>query len=385
MTTGMSIAVIGGGVIGMCTALELAAAGARVTVVEADALGSGSSGRSVGVCGTQFTDPFGVLLRRHAFGRFRAWEEQGLTFNHIGYLRLARTEEQLARLERTLPLRVEAGFRSTVCGPADLARLVPDLSVDGLAGGSFGPDDGFLDPYELCTFLGARVRELGGEVRQQCRVTGTDRKAGGGYRLETTKGGLVADAVVNAAGAWAPRVAAMLGQDLHLHNERHEAVSVVLERPLPYTMPMVMDLLDGEGTGLNFRHEREGELISEIHKVDVAESADPDRYDETCSGASRDHLAALLLERLPGPAETARLGRGWAGLYPVTADGRPFAGPVDAGEPRLVTAAGGGGYGVQLAPVIGMAAADWVLHGGPASAPGTEPLAPTPDRNRPLG
>jgi len=82
---------------------------------------------------------------------------------------------------------------------------------------------------------------------------------------------------------------------------------------------------------------------------------------------------------LPG----ARLGRGWAGLYPVTADHRPFVGLIDPSEERLVTAAGAGGYGIQLAPVIGQIAADWALHGAPVSTPGTERLSPTPDRNVP--
>ncbi len=145
---------------------------------------------------------------------------------------------------------------------------------------------------------------------------------------------------------------------------------------------MVMDLVNGEGTGLNFRHEKPGELIAEIHKVSSAGSEDPEAYNEQCEEASKVFLAELLLERLPG-LPGARLGRGWAGLYPETADHRPFVGPVDAAEPRLVTAAGAGGYGIQLAPVIGELAADWVLHGAPISAPEAERLRPTPERNRP--
>jgi len=141
-----------------------------------------------------------------------------------------------------------------------------------------------------------------------------------------------------------------------------------------------MDLVNGEGSGLNFRHDRPGELIAEIHKADSTSAADPDNYNDQCEEASKIHLAELLLERLPH-VPGARLGRGWAGLYPVTADHWPFAGPVDPAEPGLITAAGAGGYGIQLAPVIGQIAADWALHGAPFSAPGTEWLAPSPDRN----
>ena len=121
--------------------------------------------------------------------------------------------------------------------------------------------------------------------------------------------------VVNAAGAWAPKVAGMFGQTLHLRPERHEAVMVLLDHPLDYTMPMVMDLVNGEGTGLNFRHEKPGALIAEIHKVAPARAEDPDAYDDQCDEGSKVRLAELLLERLPLLPE-ARLGRGWAGLYP---------------------------------------------------------------------
>lgn len=382
MTANLHVAVIGGGAAGVCTALELLGQGARVTLFDADALGSGSSGRSVGVVGTQMTDPFQLLMRRYGQARFREWEGQGLRFNHIGYLRLARTEAQMAALVRSQQMQAEAGFNARVCTPAEMVELVPHLSTEGLVGGIFGPDDGFLDPYELCTFLGARIRELGGEIHQFCKVTGAAREDGG-YVLDTGKGSFRFDAVVNAAGAWAPQIAAMFGQTLHIFPERHEALTVLLDQPLDYTMPMVMDLIDGEGTGLNFRFEKAGELISEIHKVTSDKPADPDDYIDQCMDASREYLAELLLERLP-ELPGARLGRGWAGLYPMTADTKPFAGPIDPAEPRLITAGGGGGYGIQLSPVIGIAAADWVMHGQVVNAPGLEALAPTPERNRPV-
>ena len=102
MPASPQVAVIGAGALGLCTALELIQRGTRVTVLEAHTIGSGSSGRSVGVIGTQFTDPFDLMLRRHALPRFRRWETLGLRFNRIGYLRLARTEAQMALFEQTL-------------------------------------------------------------------------------------------------------------------------------------------------------------------------------------------------------------------------------------------------------------------------------------------
>lgn len=382
MTASPHVVVIGAGTLGMCSAHALAEQGARVTVIDAQSIASGSSGRSVGVVGTQLTDPFEIQLRMQSVQRVRRWQERlGLGFSPIGYLRLARTSEQMELFARSVEIQRDAGFRSRVYQANELQQLVPHLSSDGLEGGIFGPDDGFLDPHEMCTLLAQQVKKLGSEVFQFRKLLGAARTSGG-YRLDTSKGPIGCDFVVNAAGAWAPRVAEMLGQTLHIHPERHEALTIHLDAPLPYTMPMVMDLVNGQGTGLNFRHEKAGELIAEIHKVSSPSPEDPDNYNEQCEEGSKVMLAEMLIERLPD-LPGARLGRGWAGLYPVTADHRPYVGPVDQSESGLITAAGAGGYGIQLAPVIGLIVADWVLKGSPASIPGTESLAPTPERNVP--
>lgn len=380
MTASAHVAVIGAGALGICSAHALAEQGARVTVIDAQSVAAGSSGRSVGVVGTQLTDPFQIRLRMQSVLRIRDWESRlGLRFNHIGYLRLARTAEHMELFAQSAVLQQEAGFRSRVCQADELQKLVPHMSTEGLMGGIFGPDDGFLDPHEMCTLLAQEVKKLGSEVLQFCKLLGASRTIGG-YRLETTKGPIECDFVVNAAGAWAPQVAELFGQTLHIHPERHEALAIHLDEPLPYTMPMVMDLVNGQGTGLNFRHEKAGELIAEIHKVSSPLPEDPDNYNDQCEEASKVHLAEMLLERVPD-LPGARLGRGWAGLYPVTADQHPYVGPVDPSEHRLITAAGAGGYGIQLSPAIGLLVADWVLRGTPSVVPQSEQLAPTPDRN----
>jgi sarcosine oxidase subunit beta len=375
----LNVVVIGAGTLGMSAALSLAERGAAVTVIEADSVAAGSSGRSVGVVGTQHVDPFEVLIRSHSVRRLREWRARGLNFNPIGYLRLGRTTEDMALFSRSLEMQRAVGLSAArVLDSSDLRKLVPHMNTAGLAGGLFGSEDGFLDPHQMCSLLSQFVREHGGAVRQGCRVTAVER-AGHRFRLVTTTGSFETDAIVNAAGPWAGKVAALLGQSLHIVPERHEAVSIRLDRPLDYVMPMVMDLVLGRGTGLNFRHERAGELISELHKSS-GEGEDPDNYNQLMNEDGKERLAELLLERLPdlpGPAFT----RGWAGLYPRSHDGRPYVGPVDAAEPRLVTAAGAGGYGIQLGPVIGQLAADWVLDGAPTSIPEASRLLPTPDRN----
>lgn len=382
MKNKLHVVVIGAGTLGMSSAINLAERAVDVTVIDSDAIASGSSGRSVGVVGTQHVDPFEILIRTHSLRQIRNWQKRGLGFRAIGYLRLGRTGEDIAMFRRSVEMQREYGIDTARVLDLDtIQKLVPHMSVDGLTGGLFGSDDGFLDPHLMCNLLADLLREMGGTVRQRCKLLKVERR-GEGYRLVTVNGPIDCDAVVNAAGAWAGRVAALFGQTLHVLPERHEAITIRLSKPLGYVMPMVMDLVQGgRGTGLNFRYEHPTELITEIHKVAPSKGEDPDNYNNQINEDAKEHLAELLLERIP-KLPGAGFGRGWAGLYPKSPDGRPYVGPVDPAEPRLVTAAGAGGYGIQLGPVIGQLAADWVTEGHPFSIPEAAILAPTPVRNR---
>jgi len=344
-------------------------------VIEAGALAGGSTGRSIGVVGTQHVTALDVAMRAYGLRRIGAWAQHGLEFHPIGYLRLGRSDGDLQLFERSLDYQRESGVDSArILEPAEMRALVPDMSTDGITCGLFGPDNGFLDPHELASVLAKMVREMGGAVRQRCRLIGAERR-GTGYRLETSAETIDCDGVVIASGAWAGRTAELFGQHLPVAPERHEAVTIRLPEPLAYVMPMVMDLVyGGGGTGLNFRHDRPGQLVTEIHKSTGSAVADPDDYNELIEDAGKEYLAELLLERLPG-LSGAGFGHGWAGLYPESSDRRPLVGPFD-GQAHLIAAAGAGGYGIQLSPIIGALVADWLTEGAPITLPEAATLRP---------
>lgn len=377
----MQVVVVGAGMLGMSSALHLAERGVNVTVIDADAVASGSTGRSCAVAGSQHVTQLDVNLRAYGLRRIRELASLGLVFNSIGYLRLGRSAGDMALFEKSLAFQRNAGIADArIVDPAEIKALVPHMSTDDLAGGLFGPSDGFFDPPHMCMLMAEMIRRKGGSIRQRCRLVGADR-LGEGFRLTTSTDVLDCDAVVLAPGAWAAPVAELFGRRLPVIPERHEAIMIKLGAPLPYTMPMVMDLVyGGGGTGLNFRHDRPSQLLAEVHTSAETSPPDPDDYDEQISEASKEKLAALLLERVPD-LPGAGFGRGWAGLYPVSPDGQPFVGAFE-GEPRLVAAAGAGGYGIQLGPVIGALAADWLLEGRAITVPAAASFAPTPERVR---
>jgi sarcosine oxidase, subunit beta len=313
-----------------------------------------------------------------AMSRFAELErEHGLRIVRNGYLRLAHTPTELALFEESARAQHELGVHDAcLLDRGALARQVPDLAVDDLDGALFGPSDGFLDGHLYCGLLAELavaegVRICGGQPLLEASVD-----ANGGWRLRTSDRTRPCDYVVNAAGPWAAQVAALLGIAMELSPQRHQAIAVLLERELPYMMPSVTDYTPGSGlAGLYFRHERAGQLIAGVHTEEaLGEPCDPDGYARGVDPDFLEVVAELLAARLPGLA-TAQLAHGWAGLYPVSPDGLPQVGPAP-GRPTAILAGAAGGAGIQLSPVLGELAADWILAGAPLAVANAQLLAP---------
>ena len=104
-----------------------------------------------------------------------------------------------ARWARDRAMQAEEGARVERWSLADLAARAPYVARDGLAEGSFGPEDGVLDPHAATLGYLSAARALGAEVRLGHTVLGLDGR-GGGWRVATTAGTFAVDRVVNAAG-----------------------------------------------------------------------------------------------------------------------------------------------------------------------------------------
>jgi sarcosine oxidase subunit beta len=361
-----SIVVIGAGVVGLCSAWHLMEQGVDdVVVVDAAHPASGSSGLAVGLVQTQHLTEHNIEIRAVSMAFLRRLErEQGLEIVHNGYVRLGFDDAQVETFHESVSTQQRFGVRgSRVLSPTQLRELIPDIRVDDIAGALYGPQDGYLDGHLLCNVLVDGLRAKGATIVSMARVTGAEQRADGQHHITTTRGTYSADYVVNAAGAWAPRIAELLGTVAPIRPERHQAIIVELGHPLPYVMPSVMGYSPGTGTeGLFFRYEKANQLVAGLHSLDpVGEIADPDSYNRGNDMDFIETLAELFDHRLPG-IEDPQLGAGWAGIYPMSADGVLQVGPAP-GRPTVISACGAGGAGIMLGPAIGNLVADWIVSG----------------------
>ncbi|WP_318567640.1 FAD-dependent oxidoreductase [Salinigranum marinum] len=350
----MHVVVCGGGIVGLAAAYYLARRGAAVTVCEAGSLGSGNTDRSAGGIRTQFSTRVNVRLSLASLDVWDSFEERfGVDIAHrrSGYLFLARREETAARFREQVAMQNDLGVPSEYLSADEAREYCPELHAASFVGATYSPTDGFADPHLALQGFSRAASEAGAEIRTKTPVTGvTVADTGDPVRadvaVDTPDATLDADVFVNAAGAWARRVGAMLGQDLPIAPRRRQVAVVAPETPVPESVPLTIDL----DTGSYFRPEREGQALVGGHFASTDPDVDPDDYDTTMdldwavtavehAGETAGHF---------GPE--SGIVRGWAGLYAVTPDHHPI---VELSRPGVVTAGGFSGHGFQHSPATG--------------------------------
>jgi sarcosine oxidase subunit beta len=356
----MEVVIIGGGIVGLSTAHYVADRGADVTLYEQGSLGTGSTARAAGGIRSQFSTPVNVelsLASKRVWDAFEAEFGVDIGLRKTGYLFLARSEATAERFRENVRTQRDRGAESEYLAPAEAVEHCPGLDPEPFVGASYNPDDGVADPNLAVRGYAAAAREGGVDVRTGVAVTDIHRAGGRVVGVEVTAGGDAerheADIVVNAAGAWAPRVAALAGVDLPISPRRRRVAVVGPSRSVPPSVPLTIDL----ETGSYFRPEGDRLALVGGHFGDPDPEQDPDDYDDDMDLA----WATTAVERAAayttyfGP-ET-RIRRGWAGLYAVTPDHHPV---IEESVPGLVTAAGFSGHGFQHAPATGQVVADIV-------------------------
>ncbi|MFB6269271.1 MAG: NAD(P)/FAD-dependent oxidoreductase [Halobacterium sp.] len=359
----MDVVVVGGGIVGLSCAHYLAERGVDVTLCEQDSLGNGSTARSAGGIRCQFSTAVNVRLSqasREVWDEFEAQFGVDMQYRKSGYLFLARDDDTAAQFRENVSMQNDLGVDSEYLDPGDATEYCPGLAADQFVAATYHAEDGFADPNLAVQGYAAGCRDVGVDIRTKTAVTDVLVEENGGERVvtgvETDEETLHADFVVNAAGAWSPKLAAMADVDLPIEPHRRQAAVVEPTQPVPETVPLTIDL----DSGVYFRPEREGAAIVGGHFGDGDTEVDPDRYSESMD----IDWAAEAVERAAANAAyfdgDTRIKRGWAGLYALTPDNHAI---LEETVPGFVTAAGFSGHGFQHAPATGKLVAELCVGG----------------------
>ena len=218
------VVVIGGGIYGVNIAYHLFKLGWRdIVLLEKGDIASGESSHAAGVV-TQFaTSKTMMQFRKYSI---ELYSELGM-FNHVGSLRVASSKEQLKELERSVSRGWAIGMEVEIISPAEAVKIMPQISDKDLYGAIYLPRDGHLSPYDTTTGMARMIKELGVDVNINTRVTGIELSSTGEIQaVVTDKGKIKTNIVVNAAGMWAPRIAAMVGVPLPTTPVDHQHITL---------------------------------------------------------------------------------------------------------------------------------------------------------------
>lgn len=347
--------VIGAGLHGLSAAMHLARAKLRVVIVEKHWSGRHASGASAAGVRTLNRDRGELDLSLQAMDMWHAMSDlvgDDCGFHDYGQICVAESPDALARLQaRVQGLRADGYTHEEMIGPDELRQLLPELSPHCL-GASIARRDGAADPHRTLRAFRAAALQAGAELVEHCGVAALAR-CGGDWRVVGDDGReWTAPFVVNAAGAWSARVAAMVGDAIALSTK--SSMMMVSERLRPFIKPVVSIM----GRSLSFKQSDQGTLV-----IGGGLQGVPDLDRETST--VRMHVlskGARAASDLFPAVKNVRIVRIWAGLEAKTDDMLPVVGP-SPNAPGVIHAFGFSGHGFQLVPVVGAAIADLVRHG----------------------
>jgi glycine/D-amino acid oxidase-like deaminating enzyme len=359
MTDHYDIAIIGGGIMGCASALQMAAGGMRPIVLDQGDLGQGASGVNAGTLSLQIKR---VKLMPYALRGHHEWEAMGeaVGFRKTGGYTLAFTEREVELLHDRQKLKAEAGAPITFVSNNALRAAEPNLTHKVLAA-SYCPEDGYANSSLTGQYFRGRLQDAGVPYREGCPVTAVARNAQG-FELTSAQGPIRATRLLLAAGAWLKPVAGMLGVDLPV-NARINTVSVT------ECMPPLTSTVIGHATGLlTMKQKANGTVL--VGGGWQGRGTPQEGRGEVTAETVKPNMA-LAQFALPALAK-ARVLRSWTGFEANVPDFYPLAGALPGVENAFVLGCVRGGY--TIGPYIGKLMGDFIL--------GREPDLPLFDPGR---
>ncbi|MEO0329278.1 MAG: FAD-dependent oxidoreductase [Pseudomonadota bacterium] len=373
------VVIIGGGAVGASSLFHLAKAGwTDCVLLEKNELTAGSTWHAAGNVPT-FSASWSVMnMQRYSTELYRGLADEvdyPMNYHVTGSVRLAHSVERMQEFERAIGMGRYQGIDMHLCSLDDLKNRYPYLETHDLEGGMFDPHDGDIDPAQLTQALAKGARDMGQKIIRFCPATGV-RRENGEWIVETEKGEIRCEYIVNAAGYYAQRVSEWFrpfgGRRLPMMVMSHQ---YMLTDEIPeleawskengQKLPLLRDVdssyyLRQEKTGLNlgpYELNCKGHWMNPEDPMpeDFSFQLYPDDL-ERLEWHIEDAMARVPL------LGTAGINKVINGPIPYSPDGNPLIGPMpgveNAFEACVFT------FGIAQGGGAGKVLAEWITQGG---------------------
>jgi len=355
------VIIIGAGSIGLPTAFFLSREKLKVLVIdELASPGQGQNKTAIGGVRATHSDPAKIQTCLLSLKVFSGWKEEygeDIHFHRGGYCFPVYEEEHEKNLKGLVNFQKGWGLNIEWLGREDMMRLLPGINSSGLRGGTYSPEDANVSPLLAARAFHNQAVRRKATFKFQEKVIGLEKIKGGGIKVKTDKDTYTTEKVINAAGAKAREVGRMMGVDLPVFPDSHEAG--VTEPVKPFFEPLVVDIREFPGSkNFYFYQERGGHIIFCLTPHPIVPGLNRD-----CSSTFLPQAARRLIRLFPR-LRNIRVRRVWRGLYPMTPDGVPIVDQL-RGEDGFYVAVGFCGQGFMLGPGIALNLVSLILEGKP--------------------
>jgi len=354
------VIIIGGGVHGASLAFHLARRGVKPLVLERKFVAAGATGRSSGLVRMHYDLRLECELVWKSFEYFINWDEivgGECGFVRTGFIRIVQPQYEDA-LRANVAMQQSLGIPALLVSADDVKRLMPYAKTDDFSVAAYEPESGYADPPATASSLMAAARRLGAVLKTGVAVTEilTDDSKVRGVRTADGET-YAAPVVVNAAGAWADRIAQMVGLTLPFTTWSHDVMFIRRPKSIGPSHPTVID----DPQEMYFRPEQGGLTLVGLESGNPL-GEDPDTDTEHPHPGFVDRAVEHICRRIPA-MEAGSLHSAHRGYDGLSDDQRAIIGP--AGPEGFWLNCGHSGTGFKIAPATGLSMAEWMLDGAP--------------------
>jgi len=351
------VIIAGAGSIGTPTAMYLAQSGLSVLVIEPLASpGQASNKHAIGGVRATHSDPSKIYLCAKSIEVFSTWKENhgdDIDWRAGGYSFVAYDDDIEKTLKSLLNIQHDMGLNIDWHDRKELLEIIPQLDPAGLRGGTFSPEDGSASPLKSAFAFWQKAMQAGAKFQFNEKVINLVVENNKVTQVQTDHCTYSCGVFINAAGGWARIISNMVGIDIPIEPDAHEAA--ISEPVQPMFDAMVVDIRERPGSNnFYFYQHPTGKIIFCLTPY-------PQIWGNQIQNTSSFlPMACKRLVEIMPILGNIRVRRTWRGTYPMTPDGNPILGPVEGLDGYLI-ASGTCGQGFMLGPGTGQLISNAVL------------------------
>lgn len=352
--TAFDFIIIGAGIQGCATALNLSMRKHKVLLLEKKTAGRQASGVNAGGVRRLYRAPAEIPLSLAAmelWHRIETLVDHDCGFHATGQVKIAESDADMAKLEERARLVESLGFtHEELVDAKELKRLVPKAAPH-CVGGLVSRRDGFAEPYLTTQALCHAAVRRGAVLREYSPVTAIERGKDI-WRVLCGESVYESPVVVNCAGAWGDRIAAMVGDEVPL---APEAPTMMVTSRVSHFLDPVVGLTSRE---LSFKQMPNGTLVIGGGHRSMLDM----QTERTVIDFEKLKISARMVTDLFPALKKVTIVRCWAGIEGIMPDQIPVIGPSSS-APDFYHAFGFSAHGFQLGPIVGQLLAELIVEG----------------------